>query len=818
MLAGNALSSINMIKILSLLAFIVFQINSSFCQAPQNYIKGQVVGVAQQPLSAATVLLVDRENLVVTKNVADSSGHFQLSYNFKGSYALVVSYTGYSTYKSETFVLANKDFGTVQLNEIRSALDEVVVTQARQNLVELDGGTIVYNVSKSITAQGASALEALKNAPGIYIDNDNAISLNGRGGALILLDGKQTYLSGKEIIDLLKSMPSSGIKSIEIINSPTAKYDAAGSAGIINIKTNKSNIKGFNGMLTSGISYGVSLKQNSDLSFNYRRNKYNIYGSYNHLVGHYNYVYGSDRIQLSKAYNSFTDDTDKRKNMGTRIGVDYDINKKNTIGLLLTGNFVFGGGITRTKTDVSGQSSPVIEQTLDAVNDYYYQQTERYNLNLNYKYEDAAGSIINIDVDYGSFKKNNKNLQSNIYTNNQNTILNQNLYRSFNGIDINLKAFKVDYATDLWKGKLETGAKYSDIRAGNAAQFFHVIANKDSMDQRRSNVFDFTEQISSGYINYKKSFGKWVLQAGLRLENSPSDGSLYFKMNGTDSTENIRRNYTNLFPSFSASVKPIENHSFSIGYARRIDRPAYQDLNPFVYLLDELSFWQGNPFLQPQLTHRLSLQYVYKSSTVISLAFSRADQYSTRITDTVESQKIVFVPRNLGIQENASLTLTQNITPARWWNITFNGILYHLRNKIAFDQHRNFNLKQLAGRMSMQQIFKLPYKMTAEVSGYYVTKRLSGANARSRENSGIDLGLQKNFWYNKGTIRLAVTDIYKGSKSNSEQSYDGFYLRNYGYYETRMVRLNFTFKFADSSIKGPRSRASALENENGRIK
>ena len=292
-----------MIKIIPLLALIVFQNNSSFCQATQNYIKGQVVGEAQQPLSAATVLLVDRENIAVTNSVADSNGRFNLSYNVKGSYALVVSYTGYTTYKTETFELSDKAFGIIKLSENRSALDEVVITQAKQNLVELDGGTIVYNVSKSITAQGASALEALKNAPGIYIDNDNAISLNGRGGALILLDGKQTYLSGKEIIDLLKSMPSSGIKSIEIINSPTAKYDAAGSAGIINIKTNKSNIKGFNGMLTSGISYGVSLKQNSDLSFNYRRNKYNIYGSYNHLVGYYNYVYGSDRIQESRAYN-----------------------------------------------------------------------------------------------------------------------------------------------------------------------------------------------------------------------------------------------------------------------------------------------------------------------------------------------------------------------------------------------------------------------------------------------------------------------------------------------------------------------------------
>ncbi len=562
----------------------------------------------------------------------------------------------------------------------------------------------------------------------------------------------------------------------------------------------------------------MSLKQNSDISFNYRKNKYNIYGSYNHFVGYYNYEYGSDRIQQNKGYYSFTDDTDKRKKMGTRLGVDYNINKNNTIGILLNGNFVFGGGITRTKTNISAPSSPIIEQTLDAVNDYYYQQTERYNLNLNYKYEDAAGRIINVDADYGTFKKNNKNLQSNIYTNNQNAVLNQNLYRSLNGIDINLKAIKFDYTTDLWKGKLETGWKYSDIRADNNAKFFHVIINKDSMDQRRSNVFDFTEQVASGYVNYKKTFGKWVLQGGLRLENSPSDGSLYFKMNGNDSTENIHRNYTNLFPSFSASVKPKENHSFSIGYSRRIDRPAYQDLNPFVYLLDELSFWQGNPFLQPQLTHRISLQYAYKSSTVIGFAFSHADQYSARITDTIDLQKIVFVPRNLGVQENASLTLTQNIAPAKWWNITLNGILYHVHNKIAFDPLRNFNLKQLAGRMSMQQTFKLPYKLTAEVSGYYVTKRLSGANERSRINSQVDLGLQKAFLNNKATLRIAVTDIYQGGRANSLQTYDGFYLRSYGYYETRMARLNFTYKFADAAVKGPRSRASALENENGRIK
>lgn len=769
-------------------------------QTPTRNITGQVVGDNNQPLSAATVLLINDQNKEINKAVADSNGRFRLVAAADGNHRLVISHSGYASHTSSVFQLSDKDFGSIKLSAKSSSLDEVLV-KSKQNLVELDGGTIVYNVAKSITAQGATALEALKNAPGIYVDNENSITLNGRAGTLILLDGKQTYLSAREIIDLLKSMPSSSIKLIEIINSPTAKYDAAGSAGIINIKTIKSHVKGLTGIITTGFVYGISFRENNDISFNYRKGNYTIYGSYNHFLGNYNYVYGSDRVQNTKGYYSFTDDTDKRNRMGSRFGVDYNLNKKNTIGIMLNGNFVFGGGITRTKTQITAPASQNIEQSLDAINDYYYQKTERYNLNLNYRYENATGSSINIDADYGSFKKGNSNLQSNIYTDNQGGVLNQNLYRSFTGIDIILKAIKVDYSTDLWKGKLETGGKYSDISAENDARFFHVVAASDSIDQRRSNIFNYTEQIASGYINYKKPIGKWTLQAGLRVENSSSCGSLYFKMNGNDSSETISRNYTNLFPFFSASYKSKANHSFSISYSRRIDRPAYQDLNPFIYLLDELSFWQGNPFLQPQLTNKISFQYAYKNSTVIILAFSHSDQFSTRITDTLELQKIVFVPRNLGVQENASLTLSQSIMPASWWNITFNGILYHLRNKIAFDKHRNFDLKQIAGRVTMQQTFKLPYKLTAEISGYFVTRRLNAANDRSRQNSGVDLGLQKNFWSNKATIRLALTDIYKGSKSNSTQTYDGFYLRNYGYYETRQLRLNFSYKFADSNLK-----------------
>lgn len=800
------------------LVFVFIIMSATRLNAQSGYqLTGQVVGNEEKQLPLATVALLDKNNKQVIVAFSDSNGYFQFSYNIPGTYSLLVSHAGYKVYNSEVFSLTSKNFGKIKLVVTGKELEQVVV-QAKPNLIELSGNNIVYNVSKSIDAQGISALEALKKAPGISVNNDNNIMLNGRGGALITIDGKQTYLSGKEIADLLKTMPASEIKSIEIINSPTAKYDAAGTAGIINIKTLKSQVKGFNATVTTGLAYGVSVKQNLDLAFNYRKNKFNIYGAYNHFFGNYNYIYGSNRLQNNKRYASATDDTDKRKKMGGRLGLDYNIDKKNTIGVLLNTNIVFGGGITDTRTNISDPDSGIV-QRLTAVNDYYFQQTNRYNGNVNYKFEDAVGRIFNFDADYGYFKKDNSNLQSNIYTDKGDQILNQNMYRSLNGISINLKAFKFDYTTPLAQGILETGAKYSGIRSNNNAGFYHVLGGKDSLDDRRSNTFRFNEQISSGYVNYKKEMGKWVVQGGVRVENTSANGTLRFTTNGKDSVQTIDRNYINLFPSFSVSVRPRQNHSFSLSYSRRIDRPAYQDLNPFVYLLDELSFWQGNPFLQPQLSHRASLQYVFKSATIISLNYAYTNQYSSRITDTLDVTKIVMIPRNLGVQKSISLSATQNLTPAKWWNITFNGTMFHIYNKVSFDSYRNLDLKQLAARINLQQRFKLPYAFTAELSGYVNTKRLTGANEVYRGTSQVDIGLQRSFLKNKAIVRLAVNDIYKGTKAWSVQRFEGFSMESYSYWETRQIRINFTYKFSDNSnVKGPRSRTSALENENGRIK
>jgi len=796
-------------------------LNQSAAGPAKILLSGSIVNPEGQPVPFATVTLMEN-NVQVNGGISSEQGAFQFAHLLEGnkSYQLKLSSLGYETLKINFQQLASdlnpKVFGKIILTPIAKNLKEVNIS-GNQKVIEMDGSNIVFNVSKSINAQGSNALELLGRAPGVTVGSDNNISLNGKSGAAILIDGKQTYLSGREIAELLKSMSSSDIKSIEIISSPGAKYDASGTAGIINVKTLKSNIQGFSAATTTGVSYGVYLRNNQDISLNYRKNRLNLYGNYSHFIGNYSYLYGADRIQENKFYNSFTDDIDKRNKMGSRLGADYAIDKKQTLGILLNGNFLFGGGITDTRTQIGEAGSQRIDQVLTAINDYYYQQTQRYNMNLNYKYEDTLGRIINFDADYGDFRKRAGNLQSNTYTAGQ-VIESDNLYRSLNAIDIGLWALKADYTSNLWKGKLETGAKYSSVNTDNDSRFLEIQTDGEMLDPTRSNRFAYREKIAAAYINYRKDFGKWQLQGGLRVEHSASRGNLDQRSPIAGDQKSTSRHYTNLFPFFSAAIKPSASNSFSLSYSRRIDRPAYQNLNPFIYLLDELSFWQGNPFLQPQLSHRLLFQYAYKSSTIVGLSYTRTNNFSVEVTDTIDQTRIVMVPRNLGIQDHLALTLNQSINPYSWWSMNFNGTLFRLHNDIDFGARRKLDLKQLAARFSLLQNFKLPGHFNAEITGFYNSRKLSGANQFPNATSQIDLGLQRSFMANKAILRLVFSDIYKGSKATSVQQVAGLYIRNYSYFETRQVKLNFSYRFSNGNSKGPRSRSSALENENGRIK
>lgn len=784
-------------------------------QSNDKPISGKVVDAEMNAVGLATVDLYNLDHQLLSSTRTDSIGHFELKHGIVGDYYMVVKHVAYQQLKSKVFGPDSRNVGILQLSRQENTLQTVEV-EGRRKLMTVSGGTVIYQVENSIGAQDLSVFDALKRAPGIQIENETDITLNGKSGVQIMIDGRQTYLSGKELSDLLKSMSSNHVKSIELMHSPSAKYDATGSAGMINIRTKKSQLRGWNGNITSAFAYGMSPKQLQQVALNYRINKVNFFGNYNHTLGHYNYLYGTDRQQNGKSYDSHTVDVDKRQKMAAQLGADYVIDDKNTVGFLANGNFIFGGGLTNTSTAISTGPSTVLEERLDATNDYYGQQTQRYNFNINYKYEDTLGRSLNVDMDYGLFDKWNKNLQSNLYRDNQMHVLDENLYRILNDIDIDLKGLKIDYAMKLWGGKLETGAKYAAVGSKNNARFYHVITVGDSLDNRRSNDFHFDEGITSAYADYQRSVGQWSLQGGLRVESASSTGTLLGDQE-MGQQHAIKRNFTHLFPFFSVTRQFSNKQTLSLSYAKRIERPAYQDLNPFVYMLDELSFWKGNPFLMPSLTQRFSLLYSLKSSTIIGLNYAYTDQLNAKVTDTLEREKIMMISKNVGTQKHWSLSLTQTFAPRSWWEINFNGLLYYMHNDVSFDEYRNLNLKQTAGRMSVLQSFKLPVKIRAEVSMVYNSKRLSGANTVSMPNSQLDVAVQKSFWRDKATLRLAVTDLYKGNQSRYTQNLPGLQSSSYGYYESRQVRMSFGYRFSSGKAEEKRNRNSALESESGRI-
>lgn len=784
--------------------------------AQQKAVTGTVVDKKNVAVSLATVTLHSSNEKNILSVITNHKGQFSIQFDDFEKFFVRVRHVGYQDFQSNVFDSNNLDLDTIVLLPIAQNIDAVDV-RAKKKTFEIEGGKIIYNVENELGAQDVSVLEALKRAPGLYVEKEENITLNGQAGVQILIDGRQTYLSGKDLIDLLKSLSSNNLKSIEIINSPTAKYDATGQAGIINIKTKKNQIKGINGSLTSTLAYGVSAKQLQNIAISHRVNKLNVFGSYNHTLGNYNYIYGTNRQQNSKSYDSHTTDVDKRQKISSQVGLDYQINDKNIIGFVANGNFIFGGGITKTHTDISYLPSNAFVESLDAINDYYGQGTSRYNFNANYKYEDTLGYSLSIDADYGLFDKWNKNLQSNIYTDNQGVISDDNLYRTLNGIDIDLKGIKLDYGMNLWKGKLEGGFKYSHVGSFNDSRFFHVAQLVDTLDNRRSNDFHFGEAVSAAYFDYKRNIRNFSLQGGIRVENASSEGKLFYIENDVERNENITRNLTNLFPFFSVSLLPKTNSTMSFSYAKRIARPAYQELNPFIYMLDELSFWQGNPFLNPSLTHRLTYLYSFKNSTIVSLNFAYTDQLTAKVIDTLDTEKIVMITKNLGTQKHWSLNLTQQFSVNRYWDITFNGLFYYIDNSVSFDKNRSFELKQYAVRVSLVQAFKLLFNMNGELTAVYNSKRLSGANTLSRSISQVDIAIQKKLLKDKATIRFAINDIYKGNKSRYTQDFPGFSSSSYGYYESRQMRLSFTYRFSNGKTKAQRSHKSALESESSRM-
>ncbi len=772
------------------------------------------------PLSGATVALVKaKDSSVVKLSVAASNGTYSFSPVKAGDYRIMISNVGYNTSLSSSFTIGEGDVTAPAVKITKAAADlKGVVVTARKQIVEVRADKTILNVEGTINAAGSDGLELLRKAPGVTVDKDENLSVNGKNGVQVYIDGRPTPLSGSDLANYLKSMQSSQIESIEIITNPSAKYEAAGNAGIINIRLKKNKAFGTNGSVTAGYAIGVFPKYNGSLNLNYRNKAWNLYGTYSASKGlNHNpielYRTVADTVFDGKGYFRYDN-----QNHNVKLGADYTLDKKSSIGVLFNGTLSDPQVSNYNHTAISPKSTGIVDRVLVADNHSNLKRTN-YNLNLNYNYTEANGKSLVINLDNGFYDNHNDQFQPNYYyTPDEKTMTRSVIYQTIAPSKIHINSGKLDYEQNFAGGKLGLGGKISIVNTDNDFQRYDVIGGSNVLDRDRSNLFKYRENINAVYGNWNRAYKGVMIQAGLRIENTVNKGTSYGQSKVSGSYQpwesSFNRNYTNFFPSASVTFNKNPMNQWSLTYSRRIDRPAYQDLNPFEFKLDEYSFMKGNIDLRPQFTNSFGLTRVYKYRLTTTLNYSHISDLFAQVPDVTEKTKSILTKRNLATQDVFSLNVSYPFSYKAYSVFAnLNGTYSMYKANL---EGRTIDLKAPGGTLFVQNTLRFAKTWTAELSGVYVAPSVFMGTFKSKGMGGIDLGLQKQILHGNGTLKISGTDLLHTFRFHGTSDFAGQKLDVSARWESQQFKANFTWRFGSNTVKGAKQKAGASEEEKRR--
>ncbi|TAF96741.1 MAG: TonB-dependent receptor [Cytophagia bacterium] len=788
----------------------------------QNPARGNVAGSAlettQKPLPFATVLLLKATDSTLVKGaVTTEQGRYELENVPFGRYVVAVTAVGYQKTFGTPFNLATPSLQLPDLtvSAVTQTLAEVKVV-AQKPFIEQQIDRTVLNVENSAVAAGSTALEVLEKAPGVTVDQQNdRLVVKGKQGVIVQMDGKQTFLSTQELMNLLRNTPADNIEKVEIITNPSAKYDAAGNSGIINIKTKKNKNLGTNGTATLGTGYGRYEKANASINLNHRVSKMNVFGNYSYFQ---NRGFNEQEIYRNILFEGRTTIFDQNgsninRNNGHsfKTGIDWFLNKKNTVGVLVSGFNNHFDGSSLSNTLITAPTDQTRLSTTNAPSNKF----QNITANLNYKYEMGNGRELTADADYSSFGGQSGNYLDSRFTNLQGQLTLIDLVRNTMPSTIGIWAGKIDYVHPLKKGKIETGWKSSWVNTDNDMKF-EVNTDTQSQwrtDPTRTNRFKYDENINALYLNYATALGKKTqLQTGLRLENTHSVGNSVTLNSVTD------RNYTNLFPSVFVSQTLDTNNVLNLSYSRRIDRPSYQDLNPFEFFLDPFTFQRGNPFLRPQFTNSFTLTHVFKSAITTTLSYARTtDLIQEQAPDQIASENKTFVTSvNMDKFDNYSLNVSFPVTIAKWWTMQNNLTVFHNRYQTRY-RTGVFDLSVTAYNLYSSNNFKLSKTLTAEVSAFYNSAGLFGF-FRNDPMGAINLGVQKSWLGGKLRGRFNFQDPFWLNQFRGSTEFQDLNFSVRSRWESRVARVSLTYRFGNQNVKAARQRQTSTDDLRDRVK
>ncbi|MDH3649635.1 MAG: TonB-dependent receptor [Saprospiraceae bacterium] len=778
---------------------------------------GTVLSETGEVISYATLMLNrSADSSLFKAGVSELDGSFQFANVPDGSYILQISYVGFTEYYSDVINLRNGEkvsLPAIELGEKTEELDEIVVKAARQ-LVEVHPDKTVFNVEGSINAAGNDAMELLRKAPGVVVDNNDNILLQGKSGVKIYIDGKPSPLSTSDLANYLKTMQSTEIDAIEIISNPGARYEAEGNAGIVNIRLKKDKSLGTNGSLNLGYRQGQASRYNASTNFNHRNKGLNIFGSYSFYTGEGRNDFNLYREQSGMTYDQGNNNVYDNTSHNFRLGTDFFLSEKSTIGFLVNGNISNWESQSQSRTNIApidGQIQEILQASNDGLGD---RDNLNFNVNYAYKGEDAT---LNFDFDYGRYRNDGNSYQPNTYFDpSEQNVISQRIFSTITPTDIDIYTAKFDYEKSALGGKLGIGAKLSLVQTDNSYDFFDVVDGSEILNLDRSNNFVYEENVNAGYLTWQASYNdKWTLSAGLRMEHTHSKGDLTSAIAIDDKV--VERDYVDVFPSGGVALQVSEKHNLRLNYSRRIDRPSYQDLNPFEDKLDELTFQKGNPFLNPQYSNNYSFTHTYNYRLTSTLSYTNTKDVFTQITDKLDERSAILTYVNLAKQTNTSLSIAYPFTINKWWSAYSTMTAYRLHNEADIDG-KIIDLNANVLSLYAQNTFLLPKGIKLELSGWYNSPALWQGNWTTTSQYDVSAGIQKRIWQDRANVKISVSDIFLTNHWSGESRFGDLFMTGNGKWDSRQVRINFSYSLGNDQVKSARRRSTGMEDEQRRVK
>lgn len=777
------------------------------------HIRGQVLSEEDAGVPFANIVLLSAADSSLVKAVtSNDAGQFDIGLGKPGRYLLQVAYIGYDTYQSDPMeVVASLKLPTIRLQPSSESLEAVTVV-GEKPLIEIKPDMTVYNVKQVGGTAGLDGLELLRSSPGVVIDNDNNIVVEGKQGVQVWIDGKPSILAGDDLTQYLRSLRASDIEAIEIITQPSSKYDAAGTAGIINIRLKRDGRYGVNGSIGAGVGYGRYGKWNTSATLNARSKRVNFFGSFSQnddqtfsfidarrSISQNYFEMESDEVRLQDAYNF-------------KAGLDFELSPKSTIGVQTNGNWSSSNQENTSTTLIFNNMPSELDNILIAGSNTL-SNSQNINVNANYSFQNEKGMRFSTDVDYGHYTSDRVNDQPNEYYDaSLSNVLSRTNFQMVTPLEVTLKSAMADWEQKLGKGQLSLGAKVVEVATDNTFDFYEEMGGELAYRDSLSNDFTYTERVTAGYVNYAYNTQKWGFQIGLRAEHTRSLGELVSIVDSEQ--KRVPRDYLDWFPSGGLTYKLSQDHGFALNFSRRINRPNYQSLNPFEYRVSELQFYAGNPFLRPNYTNSIRLSHTYKYAITTAFSYSYRTDFNAQVTDTLDFETTFLQPRNVANEEVISLSVSSPIPLNKWWNMYIN-LSGSYQRYIPYDD--SFTAVEVPTfNFFGKSTFSLPVKIKFEISGWFNSPSVWGGTYRTKSLGSLNLAVYRKFMQDKLSVNLSANDILYTAPWYGEADFGAVTVNANGGWESRVVRLNLSYAFGNQKIK-TNKRKTGVEEEMNRI-